>query len=1096
MIPARGSCRYGDGSDFKNGLRKNVGLDLGRRLLVVLKTAKVDETQAIRVVDHGEQQKEALRRLYDAQVLLQSYEDQLCSKDEQLQSIMACVKKAIRQTNGDAFRDPVLVRSLGLSEEELQEEGIVTMEQKGGGRLARFDARPDQAFENQKWEEQQDRDRKAREMQEVTGGLSTPASPQNGGPEHELNWFKIPYWLKGDEETRAIVHNMKQHFIDEMNAKGHFDHNMFQEHLWQCGLQVAQRWAGVPNQELIKQAEVAEQKARQIQRESLQETSMLRQHIKRVERKYKELQGNVGKMQKAMSTMASQLMEAREALAMYDVELSPPHEAERRPSIYAMPASPGAQGHLIPPQAAGKAGSVSSPSSKQTPHGRASIASDTPALVDISQSIAFAQQGPGCVSPLHGDDTLDMPADQAQLQEMDNEIYEPLNQFDADLRDLMMDCITEKVRRILSLDPSKYKNGRLPFGLKPDKGVALTEGADLEEEVERLREIIERLKEENDQLNRQLEAARAAAERWKAKFMELQEKLANQPKVETKVEVEAPPVQPVETPKQTREEPVPVVQGVSDEEVKRLLAEQEKAYKAKIAALEKRIKDLENELKKLKEENEKLKAKADDAKNLAEQERQKRLSERQLMEEQNKKDPEPKPVAPDNTAALDEARKAAKHFEKLAEEMKLKAAAWMEATRNAAELALRGFTKVSSITGHKVPKDELKFLQAFATAADPVASDVGKFMKDSSPKFEVWVSEALKKYEASFSKEAPKAPTPEAPREVATPEPKEKVKEVVYKGDPKEILHLKQVTQRQQEEISRLLLTIDELRKRLENIRVVSMDAGPGVASSVDNIMEKVGLKDIMDPSFTSGIPRAPPVLKGVFERLYSDAIQRIQRFGLIRQQMLLANKTYASIVDTISTDFEDTEKKIPDFDSLNDTTDSTIKGMWYQTEYLFRRACEYAMSQGVEASLVKAQQSLVSEFEVEDNFERTRHEAPRKERTHVRRSERPVARGKEEGSAPPKAQKDDQQTPFMNYMAALREAHGEVNDDAKEKTERKRQTGDSNFPRTLKAACSDRSGQSGLATSHSLPALPKGRSLFQVDDGVSPHKAKFSSLS
>ncbi|CAL1156888.1 unnamed protein product [Cladocopium goreaui] len=143
-------------------------------------------------------------------------------------------------------------------------------------------------------------------------------------------------------------------------------------------------------------------------------------------------------------------------------------------------------------------------------------------------------------------------------------------------------------------------------------------------------------------------------------------------------------------------------------------------------------------------------------------------------------------------------------------------------------------------------------------------------MKDSSPKFEVWVSEAMKKYEASF-------PKTEVSKE-ATPEPKEKAKEVVYKGDPKEISHLKQVTQRQQEEISRLLLTIDELRKRLENIRVVSMDAGPGVASSVDNIMEKVGLKDIMDPSFTAGIPRAPPVLKGVFERLYSDAIQRIQR--------------------------------------------------------------------------------------------------------------------------------------------------------------------------------------------------------------------------
>ena len=62
-------------------------------------------------------------------------------------------------------------------------------------------------------------------------------------------------------------------------------------------------------------------------------------------------------------------------------------------------------------------------------------------------------------------------------------------------------------------------------------------------------------------------------------------------------------------------------------------------------------------------------------------------------------------------------------------------------------------------------------------------------------------------------------------------------------------------------------------------------------------------------------------------------------------------------------------EPNIPDFDGLNDTTDTTIRGMWcakqvamaklqtifdrYQTEYLFRRACEYAMSQGVEVSEV-----------------------------------------------------------------------------------------------------------------------------------------------
>ena len=31
--------------------------------------------------------------------------------------------------------------------------------------------------------------------------------------------------------------------------------------------------------------------------------------------------------------------------------------------------------------------------------------------------------GPGCVSPLHGDDTLDMLADQAQLQEADQALH-------------------------------------------------------------------------------------------------------------------------------------------------------------------------------------------------------------------------------------------------------------------------------------------------------------------------------------------------------------------------------------------------------------------------------------------------------------------------------------------------------------------------------------------------------------------------------------------------------------------------------------------------------------------------------------------------
>ncbi|CAE7807052.1 eryA [Symbiodinium sp. CCMP2456] len=614
MIPARSSLRHGDGADLKNGLRKTaVGLDLGRRLLVVLKsTSKPSEkAQAIRVVDHGEQQKEALRRLYDAQVLLQSYEDQLHAKDEQLYKIQVCVKKAIRESSADYLREPELIESLGFSEEELHAEGIAT-EQKPTGKMARFEAMLDQSFENQKWEEKQDRERRAKDLQ--ANGSSLPVLD----PQSDMQWFKVPYWIKADEETREMVQKIKQHFMDEMNAKGHFDHNAFLEHLWQCGFQVAQHWAGSPNEELVKQVEAAEKKARSVQREALQETSMLRQHIKRVERKYKELQSNAAKMQKAMSTMASQLKEARDTAAMFGVELpsSPSDTSNRRPSVlmgFGQQGRPAPAGHLAVPGAPAKS------------ERRMSVADGGLQVGGLPDVPEHHGQGPGVVSPLHADDTLEIMADQMQLDEMDNEIFEPLNQFDDDLKDLMIDCITEKVRRILSLDPSKYKNGRLPFGLKPHKGLAFADDeTDLEAELERMRELYERLKEENEQLLRQLEAARAAAERWKQKYLELQNKPAEVQEEKVVLSRPASVKTTPETPKEREPTPPPVIKGLSDEEVKRLLEEQEKAYKTKIAALEKRIKQLEDELAKLKAEKDKAEAKAKEAAETAQKERERR----------------------------------------------------------------------------------------------------------------------------------------------------------------------------------------------------------------------------------------------------------------------------------------------------------------------------------------------------------------------------------------------------------------------------------------------------------------------------------------
>lgn len=1032
-------------------------------MLVVLKTTSKpsEKAQAIRVVDHGEQQKEALRRLYDAQVLLQSYEDQLHAKDEQLYKIQVCVKKAIRESSADYLREPELIESLGFSEEELHAEGITT-EQKPTGKMARFEAMLDQSFENQKWEEKQERERRAKDLQ--ANGSSLPAHE----PQSDMQWFKVPYWIKADEETREMVQKIKQHFMDEMNAKGHFDHNAFLEHLWQCGFQVAQHWAGSPNEELVKQAEAAEKKARSVQREALQETSMLRQHIKRVERKYKELQSNAAKMQKAMSTMASQLKEARDTAAMFGVELpsSPSDTSNRRPSVLM---SFGQQGRSQAP-----AGHLAVPGAKS--ERRMSVAGadggfQVGGLPEMPAPTQHHGQGPGLVSPLHADDTLEIMADQMQLDEMDNEIFEPLNQFDDDLKDLMIDCITEKVRRILSLDPSKYKNGRLPFGLKPHKGIAFADDeTDLEAELERMRELYERLKEENEQLLRQLEAARAAAERWKQKYLELQNKPAEVQEEKVVMSRPASVKTTPETPKATEPTPPPVIKGLSDEEVKRLLEEQEKAYKAKIAALEKRIKQLEDELAKLKAEKDKAEAKAKEAAETAQKERERRET-LQKEQEQGTTPPEP---APSDAAALEEALAAQRRAEQLVAELRNQLSQWLSANRQTMEVALRGFTKLASITGHKVPQSELKFMQAFATA-EPTPLEVLKAMKEASPKFEVWVSEALAKYAASFATDG----TPAPPVEVPTKEPEAPVpeaKEVVYKGDPKEVQELKRITQRQQEEISKLLLTIDELRKRMENIKVVSLDAGPGVAGTVDNIMEKVGLKDIME----AGLARNPPVLKGVFERLYSDATQRIQRYGLIRQQMLLANKAYAAVVEAVASE---EDQQWPDFERLNDTTDATIRGMWYHTEYLFRSACEYAMTQGVEATLVKAQQNLVSEFEekVEESFSPA---APRREKPPgpPRRQERGI---KEEASSRrelPSKRRPDEPTPFMSYMAALREVQGQLAKEVVQSVPEKRPTrANLDEYRTLKDAC-DRpkpiASPTSMTTSRSLPALPKTRGL------------------
>jgi hypothetical protein len=324
-----------------------------------------------------------------------------------------------------------------------------------------------------------------------------------------------------------------------------------------------------------------------------------------------------------------------------------------------------------------------------------------------------------------------------------------------------------------------------------------------------------------------------------------------------------------------------------------------------------------------------------------------------------------------------------------------------------------------------------------------------------------------------------------------------------------EIYRLNARVKKQQDEITRLLLTIDELRARIESIGQIATDSGPEAATVIRSTMTKAGLKEIME------VHRDPPKLKGVFERLYQDALQRITRLGLIRERMLIANQAYSNIVNAlVSKDDSVGPESIPDLDRLSSTAAATLSGMWYNTDFLFKHACDYAIAQGVESSLSKNQILSLAEMmdaahEEQDgnaddndpnspNFRARRKATGNRDRLPGRRSDRSrefpgsgeSARafwslpGGLQGPKSPRSHRKDTlsdpgQTSFSSYVTALREARGDLRADEWPRCtlpEKKVKVGDgvAFCPKTLKAS---------IAGSRSLPVLPKGRG------GISAHE-------
>jgi hypothetical protein len=729
-----------------------------------------------------------------------------------------------------------------------------------------------------------------------------------------------------------------------------------------------------------------------------------------------------------------------------------------------------------------------------------------------------ATAGLGVGVSLADDDTLMIHIEQEELDVIDNEMFEPLNTLDDEMREICIDIVNEKVRRILAVDPSKFKGGKLPFGLRADTlGDDAQRLIKLEGELDQIKIDLRDMTDDRDSLRQQLEAAKRGIETLKA------ERGKPVPQEQERKPKEPPPLEMAPTPSSAGGRRKPEGNGGqhSDEEMEAAVTKAKQELQAKMASVEKELLMMKKAEAEAKEKLAKSQQEVEDLKKeLAKLKMALEDAQKKLRAATGKKDPPPPPpaevIVQESSKEVDfgQAAKARLEQELQASQGELKRC--KTSTRQNADEYKKVLEKFARLEGDK-DSGKSKVDMAVKGSLD----DIEEYSKNAQKALTEWSDEIhgyLKKDLQDAQAAANKKPV--VKREAGEKVIEEKTIEVI-KADPKdaeEIARLTQISQKQQEEIARLLLTIDELRARIEAVKDISVEAPPEEQKVIIKTMQKAGLREIMEV-------RNGPKLKGVFERLYQDAIQRHQRLDLIRERMLLANKAYSTIVNAIASKGDEAglADAIPDLDRLTSTAAAMLDGMWYNTDFLFRNTCEYAIAQGVESSIMKPhKQSLHEVLEAGADYEgvdpgdddpnspnyklRKRAGGSGGDRLPGRRGGERIISGKNlpgattsgdarafwhplpggishPSSRGPKSPRSDRKghladpepSSFSSYIAALREARGDLKSDEWNRVplpERKlipKGEGVEFYPKTLKASVA-------AGGTRSLPVLPKGR--------------------
>lgn len=540
-------------------------------------------------------------------------------------------------------------------------------------------------------------------------------------------------------------------------------------------------------------------------------------------------------------------------------------------------------------------------------------------LADVA---AFDPNAPGGVPSLAEDPTLDTAGlTQEALETMDHELFEPLDTFDKDLREMMIDTIDEKVRRILALDPSKFKDGKLPFGLRPP--------VDDTQEIGQLRAELKRFAKEKQALIDERDAAikerNTALEENRELFRKLQQALEDQRAAEL------------------------LVQQLEDEvgELRSML-EAERSKQAQVRTVERERPDCEDgeaqtveawptfETPSMTDEMSQTMTRTfTDMQTQAKLRQQEKDSAAQttenffnngdtekLAEEMERRSRE----ASEKLARLQEKLDAmAKEKEQSDREMQVQ----KERLHRTAQVLYNTLGDVTSAfnftdgDGHKAVE---------GIVGKKKASEVGKLIGDTfeeiMPAIDAWASETVGGVKAYLAKRGETA--------------------VSISKLQKELDELRKRLAGKEDELARLLLTIDELRLRLSKVRHVKPDA---------DTFQEIGLEEFIDDL-------GPTQLRGVFERLYEDAVQRISRSNLVLHHLMTGKRAFAKLAQDQDVGFTAALQQ------LNETVSATLKGMWYNSEYVFRHVCQYAMEKGAEESFAcKDNTGSVTDFLQEELF-------------------------------------------------------------------------------------------------------------------------------